>query len=83
MGANKVPIDKSMTRQKAITQGGYYNTDGDWNNVLTLDEYPDKIFRGRVEVLVLKDGKLFMFLKDNNLKGITNLKVSSAFFVLL
>lgn len=65
MGANLTPIDKSMTREKAIKQGGYYNTDGDWNNVLTLDEYPGKIFRGRVEVLILKDGKLFMFLKEN------------------
>ena len=65
MGANIKPIDPSMTIQKAITQGGYYNTDGDWNNVMTLDEHPGKIFRGRVEVLVLKDGKLFMYMKDN------------------
>lgn len=65
MGANLTPISKSMTKEKAIAQGGYYNTDGDWNNVLTLDDYPGKIFRGRVEVLVLKDGKLFMYLKEN------------------
>lgn len=66
MGANRTPIDKTMTIKKAISQGGYYNTDGDWNNVMTFDEYPGKLFRGRVEVLILKDGKLFMFLKDNN-----------------
>lgn len=66
MGANKIPIDKSMTKEKAIKQGGYYNTDGDWNNIIVLNEYPDKILRGRVETLILKDGKLFMFLKDNN-----------------
>ena len=65
MGANKTPIDKKMTREKAISQGGYYNTDGDWNCIVTLDEYPGKILRGRVEVLILKDGKLFMFLKEN------------------
>lgn len=65
MGANLTPIDKTMTREKAIKQGGYYNTDGDWNNIITLDEYPGKIFRGRVEVLILKDEKLFMFLKEN------------------
>lgn len=65
MGMNHTPIDNSMTRAKAISQGGYYNTDGDWNCVLTLDEYPDKIFRGRVETLVLKDGKLFMYKKPN------------------
>lgn len=65
MGMNHTPIDNSMTRAKAIAQGGYYNTDGDWNCVLTLDEYPDKIFRGRVETLVLKDGKLFMYKKPN------------------
>lgn len=66
MGANLTPIDKSMTKEKAIKLGGYYNTDGDWNNIITLDEYPGKIFRGRVEVLILKDNKLFMVLKDNN-----------------
>ena len=66
MGANRTPIDKSMTVQKAISQGGYYNTDGDWNNIMIFDDYPGKLFRGRVEVLILKDGKLFMFLKDNN-----------------
>ena len=65
MGANRTPIDSSMTVQKAISQGGYYNTDGDWNSVITLDEYPGKLLRGRVEVLILKDGKLFMYMKDN------------------
>lgn len=65
MGMNHTPNDKTMTVAKAIAQGGYYNTDGDWNSVITLEEYPDKIFRGRVEVLVLKEGKIFMFLKNN------------------
>ena len=65
MGMNHTPIDNDMTRAKAIAQGGYYNTDGDWNCILTLDEYPEKIFRGRVEVLVLKDGKVFMFIKKD------------------
>ena len=65
MGANRTPIDPSMTVKKAISQGGYYNTDGDWNNVITLEEYPGKLFRGRVEVLILKDGQLFMYMKDN------------------
>lgn len=66
MGMNRIPIDKSMTKEKAISQGGYYNTDGDWNCIVTLDKYPGKIFRGRVEVLIFKDGKLFMLKKDNN-----------------
>ena len=65
MGFNRTPIDSSMTIQKAISQGGYYNTDGDWNNITILDEYPDKILRGRVEVLILDNGKLFMYMKDN------------------
>lgn len=65
MGMNHTPIDNSMTKDKAISQGGYYNTDGDWNCVLTLEEYPNKIFRGRVEVLVFKEGKVFMFIKNN------------------
>lgn len=65
MGMNRVPIDKSMTKEKAISQGGYYNTDGDWNCIITLDTYPGKILRGRVEVLIFKDGKLFMVKKEN------------------
>ena len=65
MGANRTPIDKDMTKEKAISQGGYYNTDGDWNNIILSEEFPGKILRGRVEVLIFKEGKLFMFLKDN------------------
>ena len=67
MGANLTPIDKSMTKEKAISQGGYYNTDGDWNCIITDKNYPGKILRGRVEVLILKDGKLFMFLRENGI----------------
>ena len=67
MGANLTPIDKSMTKEKAISQGGYYNTDGDWNCIITDKNYPGKVLRGRVEVLILKDGKLFMFLKENGI----------------
>ena len=65
MGANRTPMDSSMTIKKAIEQGGYYNTDGDWNNVITLEEYPGKLFRGRVEVLILKENKLFMYMREN------------------
>lgn len=65
MGSNRTPIDSSMTIEKAISQGGYYNTDGDWNCIITLDKYPGKILRGRVEVLILKDGKLFMYIRNN------------------
>lgn len=65
MGSNRTPIDKSMTIEKAIKQGGYYNTDGDWNNITISEDYPGKILRGRVEALILRDGKLFMYLKEN------------------
>lgn len=65
MGSNRIPIDSSMTVKKAITQGGYYNTDGDWNNVMTLEEYPGKIFRGRVEVLIFNENKVFMYINEN------------------
>ena len=65
MGANRTPIDSSMTIQKAVSQGGYYNTDGDWNNIIILDDYPGKLLRGRVEVLILNNGKLFMYMKEN------------------
>lgn len=65
MGSNRTPIDTSMTLDKAIKQGGYYNTDGDWNCIVTSNDYPDKILRGRVETLVMKDGKLFMVRRDD------------------
>lgn len=66
MGANRTPIDKSMTLEKAIKQGGYYNTDGDWNCIVQSKDYPDKILRGRVETLIIKDDKLFMVRREGN-----------------
>lgn len=66
MGKNKTPADKEMTRAKAIKQGGYYNTDGDWNNIVTRDDYPDKIFRGRVEVLVFDNTKVYLVKTESN-----------------
>ncbi len=65
MGKNKTPIDKEMTREKAIKQGGYYNTDGDWNNIITRDDYPNKILRGRVECLVFNGTKMYMALHED------------------
>lgn len=65
MGMNRTPADKSMTKEKAISQGGYYNTDGDWNSIVVLDDYPGKVLRGRVETLIIKDGKVFMLINNN------------------
>lgn len=65
MGKNKTPADRSMTRSKAIKQGGFYNTDGDWNNIITREDYPDKIFRGRVEVLVFDGTKVYLVKSEN------------------
>lgn len=38
---------------KIIKDKGYYDVLGNWNSILTFEEYPDKLFRGRVEVIIL------------------------------
>ena len=65
MNRSRTPADKNMTQQKAIKQGGYYDTEGNWNCLVTLDNYPDKVFRGRVEVLVFKEDKIYMQMMSN------------------
>jgi hypothetical protein len=45
----------SITREEIIEHRGYYDLNGDWNCVLTFPQYPNMLFRGRVEVLILND----------------------------
>lgn len=38
-----------------IKHGGYYDINGQWNSIITLKGYPEKIFRKRVEVFIFDD----------------------------
>ena len=49
----RTPLNSKITLEQAIHDKGYYDTYHNWNSILTLNEYPGKLFRGRVEVLVL------------------------------
>lgn len=49
----RTPRNKNITMDKIIKEQGYYDVLGNWNSILTFEEYPDKLFRGRVEVIIL------------------------------
>ena len=58
------PADKSLTMEEIIKQGGYYSKDGVWNNITEID---GKIYRGRVEVLVVdQDQNIFLQMNGKN-----------------
>ena len=57
----RTPKDKSLTLEQIIQNRGFYNIDGDWNSILTFDDHPGKLFRGRVEVFIFnRFGDVFM-----------------------
>lgn len=58
------PVDKSLSMEEIIKQGGYYSKDGVWNNITEID---GKVYRGRVEVLVV-DQDQNIFLQMNGKK---------------
>ena len=59
--AQRVPASKNLTMDMALKRKGYYDKTNNWNSLLTLDEYPEKVFRDRVEVLIFK-GKNHVYL---------------------
>lgn len=48
----RIPMKKSITQEEAIKNKGYYDKYGNWNSMLTIAQYPGKVFRGRVEVFI-------------------------------
>ena len=70
--AQRVPASKNLTMDMALKRKGYYDKTNNWNSLLTLDEYPEKVFRDRVEVLIFKG-------KTNNFNPHTLLKNTPLF----
>lgn len=64
----RIPRNKHITLGRIIKDEGYYDINNNWNSILTFNEYPGKIFRGRVEVLILnKNSDIFMVhYQDSN-----------------
>lgn len=55
-----------ITRSEAILNGGFYDNDHIWNSIVEVDGYPNKVFRKRVEVLILDDyGNVYLNKKGN------------------
>ena len=50
----RIPASKRVTLPVALKHKGYYDKSNSWNSLITLEEYPERIFRDRVEVLIFK-----------------------------
>lgn len=63
---NRVITAPYISKGKAILDGGYYDNDNIWNSIIELDEYPNKVFRERVEVIIFDDfGNIYLNKKGN------------------
>lgn len=51
---------------RIIKNGGYYDINNNWNSIIKLDKYPDMVFRGRVEVFIIKDDMVYMHIMNRN-----------------
>ena len=36
-----------------------------WNSLVMTEEYPDKLFRRRMETIIIKEGMIYIYIKDN------------------
>lgn len=57
-----IPMDQKFTIEDIINRGGYYDIDGVWNSILKID---GELLRGRVEVLILDEDKIYLQMKDD------------------
>ncbi len=48
----RVPAREKLNMFHALQERGYYDKNNNWNSLVTIPEYPDKVFRDRVEVLI-------------------------------
>lgn len=49
------PLDRSLTMEDIVKDRGYYDINGYWNSIVEFKEYPNMVFRGRVEVLIFNE----------------------------
>ena len=47
------PASNKLSLHTALLHKGYFDKDNNWNSLISLSKYPGKIFRNRVEVLIL------------------------------
>lgn len=62
----RIPIDNKIDIDKFLRYGGYYDVNNNWNSIVEVEGYPGKIFRGRVEVFLFKDNKVYIDLSSGN-----------------
>ena len=58
-----VSEESKVSKSKAVIDGGYEH-DGRWNSLIVRSEFPDKVLRHRVEILIFKDNKIYGVLKN-------------------
>lgn len=51
----RTPLITGITREQIIRDKGYYDINRNWNAIITFPDKPGKIFRDRVEVLILNN----------------------------
>lgn len=50
----------SITEEEAVRQGGFYDETGTWNSILKLESDPNRLYRGRVECLIIKGDQVYL-----------------------
>lgn len=61
----KLPKYGQVDIDKFIRYGGYYDVNNNWNSIVMVEGYPNMIFRGRVEVFLFKDNKVYIDIAPN------------------
>lgn len=63
----RIPLDKNLSISDIVRNKGYYDIDGNWNSILTSDQYPGMLFRGRVEVFIFdKYNNVYMNIRNGH-----------------
>ena len=60
----RAPKEK-LTIGEIIKNKGYYDICGNWNSIMTFAQYPNMLFRGRVEVFIFDHNDIFAYINPN------------------
>ena len=80
----RIPKTRHVDIDKFIRYGGYYDINNNWNSIILVDGYPNKVFRGRVEVFLFKNNKVYLDIYDDRYRipgGSFDIKRSDKFQV--
>ena len=61
----RIPKYGYVNVSKILNCGGYYDVNNNWNSIIKVEGYENKVFRGRVEVFLFKDNKVYMNICGN------------------